>query len=240
MRRSALRRDRNPLRRESSPRVSRRRGFRSRLKALLLLFMLPALAQAQVKYGIEVTPFAGYRLGGEFESTDLGTTNGAGIDIDDASSYGLIVNWPSVENTEWEIYLGRQSTSLETDELFDPPGTAPAKLDISYLQAGGTYWFEGDRARPYIVATLGASRFEPDDSSFDSETFFAFGIGGGYKIMPTSRIGLRLEGRVLGSVVDSDQAVFCRSGGAASGCLIAVSGSMVWQWEVLAGLVFRL
>jgi opacity protein-like surface antigen len=145
-----------------------------------------------------------------------------------------------VDNTEWEVYLGRQSTSLETEGVFDPGETAPAKLDISYLQAGGTYWFEGDRARPYIVATVGASRFEPDDGSFDSETFFAFGIGGGYKIAPTSRFGLRLEGRVFGSLVDSDEAVFCRSGGAASGCLIAVSGSVVWQWEVLAGLVFRL
>ncbi|MBL8200240.1 MAG: outer membrane beta-barrel protein [Chromatiales bacterium] len=211
------------------------------LKALLpVLILLPALSQAEVKYGVEITPFAGYRLGGQFESSEEGNTTGADIDIDDASSYGLIVNWPSVDNTEWEIYLGRQSTSLGTDGLFDPAVTPPAKLDITYLQAGGTYWFEGERAGPYIVATLGASRFEPDDSSFDAETFFAFGIGGGYKIAPTSRVGLRLEGRVFGSVVDSDEAVFCRAGGAASGCLIAVSGSVVWQWEVLAGLVFRL
>jgi hypothetical protein len=87
------------------------------------------------------------------------------------------VNWPSVENTEWEIYLSRQSTSLETSGLFVPPETPPTDLDITYLQAGGTYWFEGERARPYIVATVGLSRFEPDESSFDSETFFAFGIG---------------------------------------------------------------
>lgn len=219
------------------PRLRRHGG---RLKALLLLLILPAFAQAGVKYGVEITPFAGYRLGGEFEAEEGGNTTGADIDLDDASSYGVIVNWPSVENTEWELYLGRQSTSLETAGLFDPGESPPAELDITYLQAGGTYWFEGERARPYIVATVGASRFEPDDSSFDSETFFAFGIGGGYKIMPTSRLGLRLEGRVFGSVVDSDEAVFCRSGGAASGCLIAVSGSMVWQWEVLAGLVFRL
>lgn len=210
-------------------------------KALLLLLMMPAFAQAEVKYGVEITPFAGYRLGGEFEDDDDdGNTTGADVDIDEASSVGLIVNWPSVANTEWEIYLGRQATSLETDALFAPTDTPSADLDITYLQAGGTYWFDGERARPFIVATVGASRFEPDDSSFDSETFFAFGIGGGYKIAPTSRIGLRLEGRLFGSVLDSDEAVFCRSGGAVSGCLVSVSGSVVWQWEVTAGLVFRL
>ncbi len=237
--RSAFRRDREfPGRRVSAPEGN----SRSRRSALLLLLMLPALAQAEVKYGVEITPFAGYRLGGEFdaEEDEDGNTTGADIDIDDAASFGLIVNWPSVENTEWEVYLSRQSTSLEAAGLFVPPETPPTDLDITYLQAGGTYWFEGERARPYIVATVGLSRFEPDESSFDSETFFAFGIGGGYKIAPTSRIGLRLEGRVFGSVVDSDKADFCRSGGAASGCLITASGSIVWQWEVLAGLVFRL
>ncbi|MEO7385467.1 MAG: hypothetical protein ABIX37_00875 [Gammaproteobacteria bacterium] len=213
-------------------------------RLLILLLLLPALAQAEgpVKYGIEITPFVGYRLGGAFEADEdvNGDATGPDIDIDDASSFGLIVNWPAEDNTEWEVYLGRQSTSLDTAGLFAPGETPPTQLDITYLQAGGTYWFEGDRARPYIVATVGASRFEPDDSSFDSETFFAFGIGGGYKIATTSRVGLRLDGRVFGSLVDSNEAVFCRSGPAGSGCLIGVSGSIVWQWEVLAGVVFRL
>jgi len=235
-RRSAFRRD--PFGRESRPRVASRKG--SRLKALLLLVMLPAFAQADVKYGVEITPFVGYRLGGQFEadeSTDPATPD---IDIDDAGSFGLIVNWPAEANTEWEVYASRQATSLETAGLFEPGDVPPSDLDITYLQVGGTYWFDGERARPYIVATVGVSRFEPDDDAFDSETFFAFGIGGGYKLWPTSRLGLRLEGRVFGSVVDSDKAVFCRSGGAESGCLVAASGSAVWQWEVTAGLVFRL
>jgi opacity protein-like surface antigen len=209
-------------------------------KPLLLLLLLPAFAHAEVKYGIEITPFAGYTFGGQFEAEEGTAPAGSDIDVDDASSFGLMVNWPAEENTEWEVYLNRQSTSLEAEGLFTPPDTPPTDLDITYLQVGGTYWGQGERARPYFVATVGASRFEPDDSSFDSETFFAFTVGGGYKIAPTSRLGLRLEGRVLGSLVDSDSSVFCASGSAASGCLIRVSSSVVWQWEVLAGLVFRL
>ncbi len=220
---------------------SREPKFRSRLKALLLLLVAatPALADNELR-GIEITPFAGYVLGGSFSNDDDTATSDQDVDLDDAASVGLIVNWPAEANTEWEIYLSRQSTALELDGLFAPEDDALADLDITFLQAGGTYFFEGDKARPYIVATVGASRFEPDDSAFDSETFFAFGIGGGIKVAPTSRLGLRLEGRVLGSVVNSNSAVFCRSGPAANGCLAAVSGSVIWQWEVLAGLVFRL
>lgn len=215
----------------------------SRLKPLLLLILLAAATAAsagEVSHGIEITPFAGYRFGGTFESDATGSTTARDVDIGDAASYGLIVNWPAEENTEWEIYLSRQSTTLEPAGLFASDETLPADLDITYLQAGGTYCFDGARARPYIVATVGVSRFEPDDSQFDPETFFGFGIGGGVKLAPTARLGLRLEGRVLGSVVSSDSAIFCQSGSAASGCLVAVSGSVVWQWEVLAGLVFRL
>jgi opacity protein-like surface antigen len=222
---------------------SRDRKVGSRLKPLLLAALLASASAAsagEATHNIEITPFAGYVFGGSFDSDEGGSTASQDVDLDDAASYGLIVNWPAEVNTEWEVYLSRQSTSLKVPGLFAPDQTGLADLDITFLQAGGTYFFEGERARPYIVATVGASRFEPDDSAFDSENFFAFGIGGGVKLAPTSRLGLRLEGRVLGSVVNSDSAVFCRSGPAANGCLVAVNGSMVWQWEVLAGLVFRL
>jgi len=195
-----------------------------------------ALADDDV-YHLEVTPFAGYRMGGSFEADDADA--GSDLDIADDASYGLIINWPADPNTEFEVYYSRQSTSLETNSLFAPGDPVLDELAISYFQLGGTYLFEGDRGRPFMMATIGASRFEPDNSEYDSETFFAFSIGGGYKIALTPRIGLRLEGRVLGSVINSDTAVFCRSDEVDSGCLIAVRGNLVWQWEMGAGLRIR-
>jgi len=214
------------------------------LRALILLIAcagpLTAAAEEEV-YRLEITPFAGYRFGGNFDDDDSESgTAGVDVDIEDHASYGLIVNWPASQNTEYEVFFSRQSTSLEIDDgLFSPGDPVLDDLDISYLQVGGTYLFEGNRAWPFIVATIGASHFEPDSSEFDSETFFSFGIGGGYKIAPTSRIGLRLEGRLLGSYLGGDSAVFCRSDVTGSGCLIGVSGEMVWQWEMSAGLRFR-
>ncbi len=210
------------------------------LRALVLLTGCagPLMASAEeTVYRLEITPFASYRIGGSFDAEE--TMAGVDVDIDDHASYGLIVNWPAEQNTEYEVFFSRQSTSLDTGSLFAPGGSVPDDLDVSYLQVGGTYLFEGERAWPFIVATLGASRFQPDNSEFDSETFFAFGIGGGYKIAPTSRIGLRLEGRVLGSYLNGESAVFCRSNEVSSGCLITVSGNMVWQWEMSAGLRIR-
>jgi hypothetical protein len=197
---------------------------------------LKAVADDEV-YHLEITPFAGYRMGGSFEAEESDAD--ADVDISDDSSYGVIVNWPAEPYTEYEVYYSRQSTSLETNSLFAPGDPVLDELTISYLQLGGTYLFEGERGRPFMMATIGASRFEPDNSDYDSETFFAFSIGGGYKLALTPRIGLRLEGRVLGSVINSDSAVFCRSDAVSSGCLIAVKGNLVWQWEMGAGLRIR-
>lgn len=191
------------------------------------------------RIGLEVTPFIGYQMGGEFDADDDVAGTSADVEIDDAASYGLIVNFPAEANTEWEVWLSRQSTELKTAGLFVPGEPVLEDLDISYIQAGGTYLLDGQWARPYIAATIGASRFDPEASGFDSETFFAFGVGGGYRVAPTSRIGLRLDARVFGSLVSSDEAVFCRSTETGSGCLIAVSGNVVWQWQVSAGLIAR-
>lgn len=190
--------------------------------------------------GIEITPFYGYTFGGEFDGESTADNEDPpSLDVQDNSSYGLIVNFPAEDNTEWEFMVSRQSTQVDTHGVFFPGEPVLQDLDITYFQVGGTYLFEGDVARPYIVATVGASRFEPGDSGFDSENFFAFTIGGGYKLWPTSRFGLRLEGRFYGNVIDSDGAVFCQGGPESNTCLIRVNSNMLWQFQVLAWLTFR-
>jgi len=210
-----------------------------RILWLALLVAGAAVADEPRRLGLEITPFVGYQMGGEFDAEDDVAGSAADVEIDDAAGYGLVVNFPAEFNTEWEIWLSQQSTQLDTAGLFAPGEPVLDDLDISYFQAGGTYLFDGQWARPYLAATIGASHFDPQDAGFGSETFFAFAVGGGYKVAPTSRIGLRLDARVFGSLVSSDEAVFCRSGPAGSGCLIAVSGSVVWQWLVSAGLIVR-
>jgi hypothetical protein len=89
------------------------------------------------------------------------------------------------------------------------------------------------------VATLGASRFDPDPAGMDSETWFSFGFGGGLKFFPRSRIGLRLDTRVLGSLSDDNQLI-CQTGGiTGNGCTFHSSGSILWQYVVNAGMIVR-
>ena len=182
---------------------------------------------------LEVTPFVGLRLGGTF--TD--ETSGRKLELDDGLSAGILLNWRDSSRTEWEIGWSHQATKVSgVDNM---PAAAEFDIDIDYLQIGGTYLGNGKMAKPYMVATLGAAFLDPVASDFGSDTFFAFSIGGGVKLFPERRFGLRLEGRFYGTVIDSDSKIFCSSSPQASGCLISTKGEVIWQWEMLVGGIVR-
>ena len=61
----------------------------------------------------------------------------------------------------------------------------------------------------------------------------------GREIAPASRFGLRLEGRVYGTVLDSESKIFCASSAEGSGCLISTQADVLWQWEMMLGAIMR-
>lgn len=202
--------------------------------AALLLACLPAPAAAQnkpLKY--ELTPYAGFRMGGEFEED-----NGDGrIDLEDSNAFGLMFNIAAHPNGQYELIYARQSTDADTQGFLTDDPTID--IDVEYFQFGGTYLFDGGSTRPFIALTFGASRFDPGLAGTDTESFFSASFGGGFQLRATERLGVRLEARVFTTFVDSDTDLFCESLGGEGSCLIRVEGEMFTQWEARAGLVFR-
>jgi len=202
---------------------------------LAAAFIFPVTAHSEEKASrFQLTPFLGYRFGGTFEDRDTGDE----YQLNNNPSYGLILNFPSRQPTEWEIYYSRQSTELDAagfiigDEILD--------IEVEYLQVGGTYLFDRSKsAIPYFVATAGITRMDPDAPNTKSDTFFSFGAGGGWKFFPASRVGLRLDGRFLGTFIDSNSKIFCQSGSSGGSCAINTSGKILYQFELQAGIIFR-
>ncbi len=118
-----------------------------------------------------------------------------------------------------------------TDDSFD--------VDLQFVQVGGTYLFDRtDTSVPFFVTTAGVTIIDPDIPGGESDSFLSFGVGGGWKYFPNSRVGVRLEGRILGIFVDSDTDVFCQSGAGAE-CTFEVSGDILYQWDAHASVIFR-
>ena len=205
---------------------------RETLVVTALLYAAPTLAQEQ-PYGFEITPFGAYRFGGDFEET----TGIASIELDDNGSYGLILNARHSPITQWEIFYSRQETSADITGLglSDPS----LDLDVEYLQAGGTYLWEGDIVRPFLAATVGVTQFDVHNPGYNSDSFFSFSLGLGLQVRPTERLGIRLEARSFGTLLDSETDLFCRTGPTNNICAVRIDGTVLWQLEAFAGIVFR-
>lgn len=179
----------------------------------------------------EVTPLVGITTGGGFEQTFTPA------DIDDGTSFAIALNMQASVNTQYELLYSRQNNQLQSGGLFN--GLSVFDLDIEYLQIGGTYLFDGKGLQPYIVATLGVSRFTPEPSDLDSETFLAFSGGGGLKYRINDSLGIRLEARGFSSFVKDETNIFCQTGADANVCVVTAEGDLVTQWSIGLGLAFR-
>jgi len=201
------------------------------------LFVIAALvaawpARADTS-GIEITPFGGYRFGGNFEVE----APAGEYKLDDSASVGLLVNWRHQANTHWEILYSRQSSTAVFSD--SSAGLPPVDVEQHVLQLGGTYRGDGEKAWPYLAATLGGTHVRADSGDSSSDTFFSGSIGIGVRYMPTPNLGLRLEARAYATFLNSSTDLFCDLGPDTGVCEISVRGDLVSQVETFAGIVFR-
>jgi len=198
--------------------------------------LAPTAVVAQTAPGnIELTPYGAYSLGGTFNDIE----SDASAALQDSGNFGLLLNVRQAANTQWEIIYSQQNTDTEITGL--PTANEVHETTVHYLQGGGTYQGAGETVRPYLAATVGLAHFDVTTDGYDSETYFAFSIGTGLQFWPNNRLGVRLEARAFGSLVRSDSDLFCISdpGNDTAGCAITVTGEVLWQFQALAGIVFR-
>lgn len=200
----------------------------------LFFVLMPASALAQDDaLRFELTPFGAYRFGGTFnveESSDS-------YEMEDSSSFGLIVNWQHTADTKWEVLYSKQRTEAEfsTATINDPL----VDIDLQVLQLGGTYQFDGEKVQPYLAATIGGTHARARSTGSQRDTFWSGSIGLGILISPNSRFGLRLEARAYGTLTNSNTDLLCQTGPDISACAIRIQGDLLSQIETFAGIVFR-
>jgi len=197
------------------------------LSACLLLTLAPASALAE---GFQITPFMGYRVGGDFE--DIGS--GIELGLSEGETYGIIIGRDTGPGTQAEFFYSFRPSSLTANGVVTPG--VLTDVDVEYFHIGGRQYLGEGTAKPFVVGSLGATHFDPHSSSLGSDTRFSIGLGGGVELGAGERIGIRLEGRGFGTFFNSSGAVFC---GPAGGCSVAVASQILWQFEVLAGVTFK-
>jgi hypothetical protein len=195
--------------------------------------LAPSAVAQTARAGFEITPFASYRVGGRFEEED----GDIEFELAESNAWGIVINGPVSGDTEWELMYAHQATEVETTSIV--PGPSLLDMDVDYLQFGGTYLFDGERARPFVALTLGATRFDPQEPGYKAKTRVSTSLGGGWKIDLGERFGARLEVRGFATFLDTSNRLFCESNEQGGTCLIIVEGNILAQWEARAGFTFR-
>lgn len=191
------------------------------LVASAILSAAPAHAQ-----NAEVVPFVGYRFGGDFY--ELVTRER--VDEDGGVAFGLALDIPFRDDLQIEGFFTHQSVLLDLPADLDVSRTG-LRVDVDHWQIGGLRELRPGRARPFLTGTVGLTRYGAEG---DNELRFSLSAGGGVKLYPTRRLGLRLDGRVFATFVDADvDALACRPGL----CVGTFDAWVVWQAEFAAGVM---
>jgi hypothetical protein len=177
---------------------------------------------------VEVTPFGGYRFGGDF----FELITGQPVDLDGAPAVGAIVDIPLGDGLQLEALFTHQDASVT---VATGPIGLPARWDLTvdHFQVGGLQEYGYGPVRPFGIGTLGLTRYAGEG---DSELRFTVGAGGGVKLFPTSKVGVRLNGQVFATFIYADAKVIDCSPGV---CFLGFNTDIVWQIEFTAGLIFK-
>lgn len=184
---------------------------------------------------VEVSPFAGYRVGGELHG-GLDDNGGGSSDTKDGGSWGVSVGLYRDPAAFYEFLYSRRNTGFARPG----PELRRANVRIEYLHFGGTLLFpQPPGYTGYVSATVGITRLDGRSGEFDSERKFSASIGGGFRFPLAANLQATIGARGYLTFVDSDTGLVCVSGAGEARCLLQSSGSTFWEVEAVAGLNFR-
>jgi opacity protein-like surface antigen len=172
----------------------------------------------------QVTPVSGYRISDSLQDE----ITGGNLELDETSASGFILS-ARRDNVSWYDFLfNRQDTVLH-----DSFNATTLNVRIDYYHLGGTVYYRSKHnIIPFATGGLGLTHASVSDSSLDSESRASLSVGTGLKLPLTERIGLRLEIRMYGTLIDANGSILCANGA----CTARLNGNFYAQFETSAGL----
>jgi hypothetical protein len=194
---------------------------------LALLSALPAAAQnAVVLYG-------GVRGGGAFEQS-VNSGPYTSTELASAAAAAASVDWVWDAARNAQVFLGSQRTTLALVS-----GSSGARtelpLSITYLQLGGTNYFDGRAGQGgYVAGGIGATLLAPKQDGLSSELRPSFSLAIGFEQPLSPALALRMELRGNATLINSSGGFFC-----SGGCVVVIRGDALVQVDALIGLSAR-
>ncbi|MFN7989596.1 MAG: peptidylprolyl isomerase [Thermoanaerobaculia bacterium] len=189
---------------------------------------------------LEVTPTAGYRLGGTASTTHSQYIES--LKVAQAMSFGMTLEYALRRSLNLELIWSHQDTELKLKFRETPPAGYDDRLthlNVDTFQIGGLWMLglEGDTVRPYFDFLLGLSILTPAPQ-FSTLTRFSGSIGGGAKFYVSDAIGFRLGLRFMPVYLNATSTGYgyCDPW---YGCYTYYDSNYLYQWDAHTGLTLR-
>jgi len=178
----------------------------------------------------EIVPTVGVAAGGDVRAVPVA----GGERLDAGFVWGLAVARALRRDTAVEAFFLHHETGF--DSTGAAPGGGTFGLSADSVQVGGVYRpATKRRARPFVSASLGVTRYEAEPGGFDSADRIAMALGGGWTVPVSGRTGLRFTLRGWLAFEDVALAGTCGAGD----CSVVLASDGALRLEATLGLVLR-
>jgi hypothetical protein len=193
-----------------------------------LALSLSLLAAATPAFGVDLTPFAGWRFGGDLTTQQSGYTNSSSINS--ALSYGAIIDFPIGAPRSLELYYSREPTTIGGSLAASP--VHDVTVSVYHLGLVEAIPMQDPRLSWLVVGSAGATQLAASGSS---RTHLSIGAGGALLFMASEHVGVRMDLRALLTFTGGGGGAVACSGG----CAAQINSTAFAQGEISVGIVAR-
>ncbi|WP_034062487.1 outer membrane beta-barrel protein [Lacinutrix jangbogonensis] len=167
-----------------------------RLLFLIFIALFSSYASAQ---SFEITPSYGYQFGTKL---NYGPNY---IKMEDGGQFGINLAFELQPSMMLDVsYYNMNSETRIRDVFIAPFERRLTDLNLDWFLIGATRYFKQGPLKPFVGAGLGMVLISPENenldivnSSFSSETRFAFSFKAGVNYMFTDIVGINLQGNLF-------------------------------------------
>jgi Outer membrane protein beta-barrel domain len=205
---------------------------------VVILFSFFAVPGAFAQHEFEITPFGGYKLGGNISLPPGTPSPYDNLPIKSSVDYGLEGDYSIWPNFQAEFQFDHQPTDIDAHSYATNTQTLLTSADINMYQFDVAYNFKPTDAKlkPFFDAGIGWTQWKPASLlPVDSKTF-SYNVGGGVKYFFSSHFGLRLDARWSPSRTTVSPQEYCDYFGY---CGQYPAYAHAEQFQINGGLIFR-
>ena len=154
-------------------------------------------------------------------------------DIDHKKGWSTRLSFSGQNRSFWEIYYA------SSDVVLSPLTSPSLNFNLSTLHLGASRLFDNRESKArtlqdYYGASVGLTRFSPNNFSGQLSDDFSFSLFSGIKGELSDNLFFTLEGRVLVVVLDSATTLTCKGS-----CNFVIKSELWTHLQFQAGLTFR-